>query len=184
MELFIPPAHKNLPYSFGIDQALLTFLSENPTVDLAAAVRQAYRLAYDAKEVRLQLPSLVKKAEERIGKLNEQLKAGGKPASAVPMKTLGSTFAEWVSNLKAEETCLYLADFDPKRAYDYYWFTELAHVEAALHLKIAHASQMSVLGMEQAMYGAGNRYNDDDSSAKLFDLSSGEGLGELKKLGF
>jgi hypothetical protein len=182
-----PPTQLSLPYSYGIDRAILKVVSqipENVTVNLDPIVAEAFCLVHPAAKVNKELPKLVNKVNERIHKLKAQIEEAGKAPPPIQVKTMGTSFAEWVGSLDTETSCLYLADNDPGKAYSYYWYAEMEHVEAALKQKIAQASQELIGAMEAAMYGFGGKYSDDDSGSQHFDLSAGQGLSELKQMGF
>lgn len=182
-----PPKTQVPPLSFGIEKAIIDTLSQAETVTddlLVQEVSHAFKLAHDDKLINSLLPKLVEGVIQRINTLQEEK---GKPSSNRPAnKSLGTNYASWLSDLNAEQVCLYLADYNPIKAEQYYWFADLLTIQEAVKLKSQHDNQMALIQMEAALYGAGGKYQEDTGGdgGSHYDMDSAEGSSALKSLGF
>lgn len=55
-------------------------------------------------------------------------------------KSFGTSLAEWMGNLSATESCLYLAEFDVEKALKLYWEEDYLLVQEAIKVKSAYES--------------------------------------------
>lgn len=171
--------------SFGIERMISETLSGHSTVTadlIASAVLRGFSEIYPSAEVKRQLDTLVAEVIDRITKV-------GKPetgSSRYVSKSLGTGYAQWVTELNAEEACLLVAGFDPRRASDLYWRTPIAVAERALNLFIEAQHQSMLINYEAVMYGMGGKYSGDTggTATNVYDLQTAEGQAALKALGF
>jgi len=181
-----PPRRSTLALSFGIEKAIIEDLSVSDHItdaDLSKAVSSAFKLVHSDELVDKSLDKLLTVVLERIAALQPDPSATG--PSMRQAKSLGTKYAEWLAELDATELCLYLTDYDIKKARHIYWFTDIPDVQGAVRLKSQHDSQLALIQMEAALYGGGGKYQDDDAgSSNYHDMNSAEGSAALKAFGF
>lgn len=181
-----PPQIPSPPLSFGIEKHLISTLSSEEQVTeehFALTVKSAFCLAYPEKTITPLLPTLVTKVVQRIDSLQ---KPEQKPKHFHVNKSLGTNYAAWLSELNAEQVCLYLADYDPNKAAHYYWFADIHTVQEAVKLKSQHDNQLALIQMEACLYGAGGKYQEDTGGdgGNNYDMDSSESASALQTLGF
>lgn len=184
----LPPVKKTLALSFGIERAIIQALSEMDEVTepaLQEAIRSGFGLVYSTKLVEENISALVTAVLSRIEYYRNRDDTP-KEIKISRSKTLGTGYADWLSQLDGSQICLYLANYDPAKAYHMYWHDEIRWVEEAVRTRSKQDSELGVLRMEAVMYGMGGHYTGDTASSKgeTFDLNSGQGVDLLKQLGF
>lgn len=178
------PGSEGMPISFGIERAIIDHLSQTPeptSEQFLSAVEHAFSLVYPKPAVRRQLESLAHAVEQHIAQYQKK-ETGSSPVR--PGKSMGSQYANWLSELDAESVCLLLANYDTEVASRMYWLTSVNTMKAAVRLRAEHDSQQMLAQFEATMYGMGGKYSDDDGSAVVHDLNSAEGQAALKQFGF
>lgn len=181
-----PPQNQSPPLSFGIEKYLISTLSSEEQVTeehFALTVRAAFGLVYPEKTITPLLHTLVTKVVQRINSLQ---KPDQKPNHFHINKSLGTNYATWLSELNAEQVCLYLSDYNPERAEHYYWFADILTVQEAVKLKSQHDNQLALIQMEACLYGAGGKYQEDTGGdgGNNYDMDSSESASALQTLGF
>jgi len=186
------PLSKALPYSFGVEKLILEALTTEQeateeTLNLAILSALDQVIPSCSLDIRkAHHDALFDKVLARLKGFQEI--AGDRGRNKPLQKTLGTEYASWLSMFNADKICLYLADFDPTAAYEYYWHVDLDWVQASVRLKSEWANQCLISSMEAVLYGTGGKYSNDVAAsggkAMDFDLSSGEGFSELSKFGF
>jgi hypothetical protein len=183
-----PPRLQTLAFSFGIERSIIDKLNDTggdiSEKVLIQTVKQAFELAHPEKEVAAHLPSLVETVIARINSL--QTDHSPTPSKGYVSKSLGTRYVEWLSEMDAEEVCMYLAEYDVNRAERLYWYEDIPAVQKAVTLKSQHDNQMTLVYMEAALYGQGGKYKDDDGGQAVdyLSMSTEESSAALKQFGF
>ena len=148
-----PTKQKRIVLSFGIEKAILEQLKDEVTHEqFEEIVLSSYGLIHDLKLVSQLKIQIMERVYARI----EELQTPKEQSKAKPMKkSFGTSFAEWLANLSATESCLYLADYDIEKALKYYWEEDFLLVQEAIKAKSAQDSQKSLIALEASMYGFG-----------------------------
>lgn len=183
-----PAASPRIALSLGIERAILSRLDgaeELTEAAFAEIVTQAYRLVHPPKVVAETLAWLCRRVSERIGEL-QQKAADAPPPSC--LKTLGSSYANWLGGLDASGACLYLAGYDIDKALRLYWQEDLLLVQEAVKIKGQQDSQLLLAQMESCLYGFGGKYAGDEggSGGQVIehDMNTPAGRDALKAFGF
>lgn len=184
-----PPALRTLSLSFGVEKHIIDVLSKSSSdileAQLVATIQEAFTLAYPSSDVVKALPKLVEKVVSRINKLQENQDRSPSRGGFVA-KSFGTEFSKWLGDLDSSQVCLYLANYDVKKAEDLYWFAEIDVVRDAIKLKAEQDNQLALLQLEACLYGAGGQYSDDagSSDGHVFDMDSEDSAAALRNLGF
>lgn len=167
MSLFqhFPTRYPRCCLSFGIERAILDKINvdELDQETFKQIVLEGYSLVHDEALVSELIDSLMKRVFERIDELNTQ-EQESKTSGRKSGKTFGSSYAEWLSELDATQSCLYLADYDITKALQLYWNEDYKIVQEAIKLKSNHESQKTLAQLESCMYGFGGKYSDDSGA--------------------
>lgn len=178
-----PPAVQQLKLSFGIEKCLLEELSALGTFEqeqFINAVFNAYSKVYAHTFITDNLTQVVERVTARISKSSEPAPQGN--ATKKQAKTLGSSFADWLSGMDGSDACLFLADYDTEKALHFYWQEDLELVQEAIRIKSENCSQNILSNFEACFMGAGGKYT--DSAANTIDVGTPEGAAALKQFGF
>lgn len=105
-------------------------------------------------------------------------------------KSLGTDYLKWLSELKAEQQCFLLADYDPVKARQLYCETDYRLVSAMAETYLSNTWQKIQTSYEASMYGFGGKYKDGNNSAAANDdtvevrSDSLSAMKQLSSLGF
>ena len=182
-----PPTQPILPFSFGVEQAIIADLGQHTAITedaLIEAVVRGFGLVLSEDEIKANVSTLVQRV---LHKIEEHQQSAEGSESSRPAKTLGSGYAEWLTNLSSEQACLYLANYDVGKAYDYYWKYDADMVKEAIKVKSQQENQASLLQFEAVMYGMGGQYKNDGASANILRLDEADqsdAVAALKACGF
>jgi hypothetical protein len=148
--------------SFGIEKAILTLLQEEVTNEqFEQIILQSYQLVYPEKVIKQTIQGNVQRVVARITELQIPKEPSNQRKQR---KSFGTSFAEWLGDMSATESCLYLADYDIEKALKYYWEEDYLLVQEAIRVKSSCDSQRSLIALEASMYGFGGKYSDDAGS--------------------
>ena len=168
--------------SFGIEKAILNALKEEVTQEqFEEIVFSSYALVHTKDVIKQTAPALLSRVYERIEELNKPVET---PKPKRQKKSFGTSFAEWLSNLTATESCLYLANYDIEKALKYYWEEDYLLVQEAVKVKSAQDSQNTLVSLEACMYGFGGKYADDQAGENVIDLADPGAKEALAAFGF
>ena len=151
-------------------------------------VADSYAIIHPHKLVSTLLDELVARVLARIEELHkkeEKLKP-----SRSPKKSFGTSYAAWLAELDATESCLYVAEGDIDKALHLYWHEDYLLVQEAVKFKSWHESQITLTRLEASMYGTGNKYADDTGGGRnektfnLDELSPDEIQAAMANFGF
>lgn len=160
--------------SFGIEKEIIAKIAKVDDLTdefFRQVVQESYVLIYPVEVVESYLDGLVSRVLSRIQELQTQEEKANNRGRA--RKTFGSSYAEWLSELDATSSCLYLADYDITKALHYYWEEDYLIVQEAIRIKSGHESQITLTRMEASMYGFGGKYADDKGGdGNTVDLDS------------
>lgn len=100
----------------------------------------------------------------------------------------GATWSSWLNALKADQLCLWLADYDPQRAQTLYCEIEMDLVKAMIDLKTAHVWQDLRTRFEACLLGFGGKLSSQDTTVHDVDMTDKQSVESMidimKKLGF
>lgn len=156
-----PSKNHRVCLSFGIEKAILSVMHEDTTPEqFEEIVLSSYELVYPKPLTQKLKPQIIGRVLARI---EEQQSKEASIENSKHKKSFGTSFADWLANLSATESCLYLADYDIEKALKYYWEEDLLLVQEAIKVKSARESQNALIQLEACMYGFGNPYSDDST---------------------
>lgn len=174
MSLFqqYPSVYPRMGLSFGIEKEIISRLSAIDNLTDAMfrqVVADSYGIIHAPELVKNVLDQLVGRVLARIEDLQKKEEKANKKKR--PKKTFGSSYADWLSELDATHSCLYVTDNDIDKALKLYWEEDFLLVQEAVKVKSGHESQITLTRMEASMYGFGGKYADDTGGdANTFDL--------------
>lgn len=183
---YYPPGTPRVNFSFGIQKALLDALANHEELtddQFIQIVINAYTTVYPEKTVQQCLNGLLERVTKYLTTLN---KTDADTPKSKPKKTLGTSYADWMSGLNSQAVCLFLADYDIPKALAYYWEEDYLLVQDAIAIKGQQISQNLLANMEGCMYGFGGSYSGDggSSNANVIDLRTTDGKEALAQFGF
>lgn len=182
-----PPKNDHMFLSLGIERWIFeTLSSEEITHDnFARIVEEGFSQVHPRTNVREHLHNLTEIVMQKIVLMQAAAEKPPEKPSAIRIgKSMGTSFAEWLSGLDGEQSCLYLANFDMAKAAEYYWYHDANSIREAVILKGQYASKDIQTQMEAVLYGMGGKYKDDDGDAAHHDIATPEGREALKACGF
>jgi hypothetical protein len=124
----------------------------------------------------------------RLEGIRDSLKGSGEGvAKGKDVKTFGSSYLKYLTNLSIDSTLLKMTGYDMAAAARLYCEIDRDDVQKLVDEYVTGKSEENLVLMESSMYGFGGSYADDSGAKgpqKSFDLNSAEGLNALKGLGF
>ena len=175
----LTPKLPTLALSYGM-QKLLADSGEQLSAD---AVALAALQIYPEAQVREGLEDLCSRLVAKINKEPEQ--SGGEAPEL--KRTFGYELNAWVTTLTPDSVCLFLADYDPIKAHQLFWYVESELIDTALKDKLRFITLQQVCKYEASLYGFGGKYFEDsngDTPDDTIDVSSPEAMQSLREFGF
>lgn len=126
---------------------------------------------------------LVKYYDEAKKASEEKSKEGG--LAGTGKKTFAGEAMKFLGNLKPDEQCLYLADFDIEKAHHLYTQVDRDDIKVISEQKVGFQWEMMRVQFEASLFGFGGGYGDGESdpNAEVIDLTNGSTAGLDKFFG-
>ena len=149
---------------------------------LVTTVTQVCKVSDPKEEDLRYFVSRLEKIRDNIKK--EESETPKKPKK--PVKSFGTSYLEYLQGLSIDAVILKMTNYNIDSASKLYCELDMDDVKALVDQYVTGQSEQNLIFMEGPMYGFGSSYEGDSKSSNesSYDLSSPEGIGALRGLGF
>lgn len=162
-------------------ECLGEIIAQQPDLMIGLAIELA---AQDAGLVKPDIEAIAQRLMVEAPKADTPAR---QPASRKP-NGYGAHYTTWLNSLKADQLCLWLADYDVQRARTLYCDTDMDLVKAMVELKTAHTWQDLRTRFEACLLGFGGQLKGQADNVHTVDMTDNQSvesmIDQMKKLGF